>query len=908
MNSEIICISAVSLPEEHSSFLTGYISKKLFELGHRTTFESLSSPNIDEVEALIKQALSRSDLIIVLGGIESETNSVGKRALSNITGIPLVTSEVALHSIKEYCADIGINPTTEQLASGIMPKTATVFKNDNGIYPGFALDYNDKKILMLPYSEGELTHMFEGYVIPLLNPHGVTVTHTVNVIGMLDEEIENKLSSLLGKEDFAVIPEKRGAEYAIRVSAAAASKEDAEKACMRAVASVKFALGKAAFAIDSKGLQFEVVSLLAQKKLTVSTAESCTAGMTSELITDVGGSSKVFEYGISAYSNRIKREVLKVPDVILDQYSAISAETAKHMAINVRALAGASIGVAITGNAGPSPSEGKPVGLVYVAIADSHSYIVSELRLSDKLSRDEIREIASAEALSLLLRYAAAYPQAMSGMSNYTQPSTLINPSATSEKALNSQDFLTESLPDTNISKDDYRLNDEPTVLRFDRVDEDDLITEEYRFVNSGKFSEISHNILNKLIGIARSFFPWKGDPIKKIFIKIGFIVSIITFVASSSLLVYNLTSDNIQRNIITKAQQNWNFDGSKNDNNVFTSFEPYYEDNKDIRGWISMFGAGVNNPIYQTTDNEFYLNHNMYKEKSRYGALFFDYRCDTSSSSQSQNLIIYGHEMKDGSMFGNLKKYKSLSFYKQNPNITLTQLEEQSVYKIFAVMVLNATPADDNGYMFNYITPSFKSQNAFLNWIDEARERSIINTAVDVQADDRILTLVTCINDFDNARFVIMARKTRDNEGSAILSNEAILNPNPRYPQAWYDKYGLDGYVKSSSSNTEANNDNSSDTSDTSSEPSDIDQSSSSSTDINTSSANSSSHSSSSSSDSSQTVSSATSTTPNSSSQPSTSEGADSSETDSSNSEASDSGQSSESSTDSDSNAGSSE
>ena len=115
--------------------------------------------------------------------------------------------------------------------------------------------------------------------------------------------------------------------------------------------------------------------------------------------------------------------------------------------------------------------------------------------------------------------------------------------------------------------------------------------------------------------------------------------------------------------------------------------------------------------------------------------------------------------------------------------------------------MVLNATPEDDNGYIYNYTAPSFSSQKSFLSWINEARERSIINTDVDVKANDQIITLVTCINDFDNARFVIMGRLVRENEDSRVETQNAALNPNPRYPQAWYDKRGLEGYVDPNSS-----------------------------------------------------------------------------------------------------------
>ncbi len=814
MNSEIICVAADNLPEEHSGFLTSYISKKLFELGHRTTFESVAAPDRNELYSLMEKALSRSDLIFILGGIEPESSSAAKTALAAVTGAELTASEEALRSVKEYCMSIGREPSTEQLSAAIMPKGAEVFKNELGLCPGLAVDYKGKKIVLLPSTEGELTHMFEAYVAPLLSPHGVNVSHTVNIIGLSEEELENKLSSVSGRSEYTLTVKRRGAELALWISAVANSKAAAEAICMKAVAAVKFALGRAAYAVDSKGLQFEVVSLLRDKGLTVSTAESCTAGMVSEMLTDVGGSSKVFEYGISAYSNRIKNEVLGVDSEILEKYSAISAETAKHMAINVRVIGKADIGIAITGNAGPAPSEGKPVGQVFVAIADGSSYIVKELSLSASLSRDEIRERASLEALELVRRYTLSYPDGMNGMINYTPRA--VTPAASAAPAEDNSFILpvsnqgadnsSEAIKAASIIEENSFAYDNKAIV-FDRETDSDFIgnidSEEYNFANKGMLAEGLKNLLRSLSSFFSGIFPVKGDSAKRVFVKISFLVSLLTFVTSAVLLFMQLTADNEQRELLTTAQEEWVFDNQREEDNTFTAFNPLQEKNEDVRGWISISGTKVNNPIYQTTDNEYYLTHNMYKEKSRYGALFFDYRCKTGVAT-SQNLIVYGHEMRDGSMFGTLKSFKSLSFYKVNPTISLTLLEKQTQFKIFAVMVINADPTDDNGYMFNYITPSFKSQTAFLEWVAEAKERSIINTNVDVAADDQVLTLVTCINEFDNARFVIMGRMVREGEDSSVDVSSATLNPNPRYPQAWYDKRGLAGYATSSETEAE--------------------------------------------------------------------------------------------------------
>ncbi len=815
MNAEIICIAAELLPEEHSSFITAYISKKLFELGHRTTFETVCPPDKAEIESRLSTAFGRSDLIIILGGIEPETNSIAKTSLSSFAKIPLVASEEALASVKSYCSSIGVEPTPEQLSTSIILKGASVFKNELGLSVGLSVKTESAQVFLLPYAEGELTHMFEAFVAPALSPYGISAAHTVNVVGLSEENIENMLSKLNGRSEYAINIERHGAEYAVRISAVADTKEKAEIICSKAVASVKFALGKSAYAVDSNGIQFETVKLLREKGLTVSTAESCTAGMVSEMLTDVGGSSEVFEYGISAYSNRIKTEILKVPEEVLNKYSAISYETAKAMATNVRALSGATLGIGITGNAGPTASENKPVGLVYVALADEQTYIVKELHFPSDLGREEIRCAAAATALDLVRCYTLSYPDGMAGMMKYTPNPELI-PSAKPEiiETPTEPIFVVEKEPVEEAEKEPSENTEKETdvlpsfTMVFDRdTDEDffdETMSEEYKFTKGFSIREPLENIKSKSVGFFKNLIPIKGDSPKKLALKIGFFVSLIVFITSATVLWTQLTGDEEQRDIIMQAQEKWHTTLAPETFDNTEAFEPFYEKNEDIKGWITIGGTKVDNPIYQTTDNDYYLTHNMYKEKSRYGALFFDYRCDLSLENPSQNLTVYGHEMKDGSMFGTLKNYKSLSQYKQNPTFTVSTPDKTNTYKIFSVMVVNAKPEDDNGYLFNYTTPSFSSQKAFLKWIDEARERSIISTDIDVAPRDKVITLVTCINDFDDARFVIMARLTRENESTHVASSTAALNPNPRYPKAWYDKRGQSGYVDPNSSATE--------------------------------------------------------------------------------------------------------
>ncbi len=711
MNAEIICVASDSLSDEQINSASSYISKKLFELGHRTTYQTVSSPLSEEVRRHVSQGLDRSNILIIVGGIDSDTNAVAKNAVAIVTGIPLVTSDISLKYINEYCKENGIEPDARLLSAAITLKNSQIFKNELGLSLGIAAEYNSKKILLLPSDKDQLVRMFERYVAPVLD--------TNNVISQSNE--------------------------------------------------------------TEKTVQCEVVELLIDKNLTVSTAESCTGGMVSELLTEVPNSSKVFEYGISAYSNRIKTEVLSVPQFLINVHSAISKEVAVSMAENVRKISGSDLGIGITGNAGPAASEGKPVGLVFVALADKKDHWVEELNLSDSMSRDEIRHFAAIKALDMIKQYAAAFS------------------SDTTEESINTEEAWTdfEESSDTSVAdnQNDFAFIYDRTFDEEEISDINDETERDYEFVRK-RFS-LPPAVSEFFLKFSKSLRPKNTGKTKKLAIKVCFFVSLLCLIVSSSVLIYHFVSDNQQRNIIADAQSTWSFTEETGEDEVYTAFDPF-KDNEDIRGWLTIPGTDVNHPVYQTTDNDYYLNHNMNKEPSRYGAIFFDYRSSVTKESPSQNVTIYGHNMKDGSMFGTLKRYKNLNFYKQNPMFTLTKLKEQNTYKIFSVMIMNATAADDNGYLYNFTMPTFSSQQEFLSWIAEARERSLINTTVDVIENDQIVTLVTCVNDFDNARLVIMARKLRANEEPLVSVADAELNPNPRYPQAWYDSKNLSGYTSS--------------------------------------------------------------------------------------------------------------
>lgn len=312
------------------------------------------------------------------------------------------------------------------------------------------------------------------------------------------------------------------------------------------------------------------------------------------------------------------------------------------------------------------------------------------------------------------------------------------------------------------------------------------------------KHAKETHIVKDFFYKLYLSYIPNKRDNIKQIIIKVFFMASLITLIVSAGYLTNYFLSAKKQENIINDARTIWHSASPVITESGDTAPSPsaseqMLEDNDDFKGWITISGTKIDNPIYQTTDNEFYLTHNQKKQKSVYGALFFDCNNSVTEDYTDKNLIVYGHHMKNGSMFANLTKYKELNFYKEHPTIEFSTLYKTSTYKIYAAFILNTSKSDDNGYIYNFARQSFINEDDFNSWTAEAFERSLINTGVDVNIDDNIITLVTCTYEFDNARFIVMARETRGGEETAVDTSGASVNPSPRYPKRWYDDRKMD-------------------------------------------------------------------------------------------------------------------
>lgn len=302
--------------------------------------------------------------------------------------------------------------------------------------------------------------------------------------------------------------------------------------------------------------------------------------------------------------------------------------------------------------------------------------------------------------------------------------------------------------------------------------------------------------------GFAYRFIPMKGDGGKEIARKSVVIASFLVFVSALSLLMYNMVFLSMKNAALNAeiqriAHGDDSDDSSDNKPKVddVINWDELLKINDEIVGWIEIDNTKVDYPVlWHKEDNrnyQYYLSHNYKGDFDTFGSVFIDYRCE--NGTDSKNTVIHGHHIQDGSMFGDLMKYGgttgNLDFYKESPTIEFDTPEAQGTYKIISVFKTNTLSS--HGEFFNYMIGDFQNEKDFMNYVYNVRVRSLFNCPVDVNEDDKLITLSTCSYEFTNFRTVIVARKVRDGESSKVDVSRATLNSNPVWPQVYYSAYG---------------------------------------------------------------------------------------------------------------------
>ncbi len=405
MIAEILCIGTEVLIGDIVNTNAAYLSKRLSESGFDVLYHSVCGDNPKRLAQCLEIALSRSELVVTTGGLGPTYDDLSLKVCAEKFGFELVKSEDVLAFLREYYEKSGRVMTQSIEKQAFVPKGAKVFINNCGTAPGICMEKDGKCIVMMPGPPREMKPMLEESVLPYLMKYskGVLVSSNVNILGVGESYVENKLFDLMStSKNPTVAPYIDDGEVRLRVTAVAKSSQQARELIDPVILQIKNEIGEYVYDIDSLSLEHSLVKILKQKKLTISTAESCTGGLVSQLITEVPGSSEVFGFGVCSYANKAKMDILGVKEKTLATYGAVSEETAKEMALGIKKLSGSDIAISLTGLAGPSGgTEQKPIGLVYMGVAVKNTVYAKKLLTSqhNKPSRSYIRMVSAKNAL-----------------------------------------------------------------------------------------------------------------------------------------------------------------------------------------------------------------------------------------------------------------------------------------------------------------------------------------------------------------------------------------------------------------------------------------------------------------------------------------------------------------------------
>ncbi|MCR4925106.1 MAG: class B sortase [Clostridiales bacterium] len=301
---------------------------------------------------------------------------------------------------------------------------------------------------------------------------------------------------------------------------------------------------------------------------------------------------------------------------------------------------------------------------------------------------------------------------------------------------------------------------------------------------------------------VLKSIFPNKNDPATEVLRKIVLLVSVIILIVCAPIVGKRL----YQKGQFASEQKDISslVDNSEGTSEEWAALKAQYPDvvfpegmqykfaklyalNQDMVGWLKIEGTSIDFPIVQGADNSEYLHLNFHRKNTDFGNPFLDYR--NTITTLNKNTIIYGHHMRDKTIFAQLETYATIDGFKKSPIIEFDTLFQDYKFKVYAVFITNSELKDDNNYIFNYIYTSFRSPAKFQEFITQIDQRKLYTTGVDINADDKIITLSTCDYTFDDARFVVVGRLVREGEDLTVDTSKAVMKESPRFPQAYYDK-----------------------------------------------------------------------------------------------------------------------
>ena len=411
MNAEIVAIGSELLTPFRQDTNSLYLTDKLNQLGVEVIFKTVVGDNLQHLTSVASLALTRADIVIFMGGLGPTEDDLTREAVARALGLELRRDPAIVAAIEKRFTAHGWKMAPNNLKQGDVIAGATVLPNANGTAPGQWIggkyDGRERIIILLPGPPHELKALFEEQCVERLRgklPPQFIASRELKITGIGESHCDARIAPIYKKFSDVQTTILAGAgEIQLHLKTRGASLAAAQQRIDELVDLLEAELGDCVFSDNGDSMERIVGNYLQMRGATLAVAESCTGGLLGERITSIGGSSRYFLGGAIVYSNELKTELANVPEKFINKHGAVSREVAAALAEGIRARCGATLGVGITGVAGPDGgTPEKPVGLVFHALASDGGTEVVERKFAG--DRQRIRWFASQQALDMVRR------------------------------------------------------------------------------------------------------------------------------------------------------------------------------------------------------------------------------------------------------------------------------------------------------------------------------------------------------------------------------------------------------------------------------------------------------------------------------------------------------------------------
>lgn len=408
MKAEIIAVGSELLTPFRLDTNSLFLTSELNQVGLRVVHKAVVGDAPDEMRSSFEHALDRADVIVSSGGLGPTDDDRTRQTVADLLGRKVYQDEEVLQSIRERFRRFGRAMPEINERQAMVIEGATILRNPRGTAPGLWLEAQGHIIVLLPGVPQELHALMEREVKPRLLKLGIPErlhTRELRITGIFESDVEQRVSPLYAQypdTETTILARPTGIELHPRLWSDNPVK--AEATLDELVKRMSLALGEHLFSTNGESLEQIVANLLTENRATIAVAESCTGGLLAERLTSLPGSSAYFVGGVVCYSNEMKTSMVGVPPELIESKGAVSAEVALALATGIRKRTGATLGLGVTGIAGPGGgTPEKPVGLVHIAIADERA--ASEMPSQLPGDRERIRQFSTQRALNMVRRY-----------------------------------------------------------------------------------------------------------------------------------------------------------------------------------------------------------------------------------------------------------------------------------------------------------------------------------------------------------------------------------------------------------------------------------------------------------------------------------------------------------------------